>query len=246
MLNKEVKLKFKRYELKYLISRAKMLHVLKMAKSFTDWDPYVKDKKQKAYQVTSLYYDSPTLSYYREKVDGSDNRKKIRLRTYEDTFYSEKPAFLEFKRKTGITVKKDRIMCSTQDAMDFLSRKANILSSNPASYLGDSSLITELQLEKLTRHLEPAVLISYTRIPLINSRYNNLRITFDYDILVKKYSDLETVVHNNGIIDSSKVVMEIKYNNSLPLWVHNLIQYHCLNRISFSKYCRGIERVFSL
>jgi len=68
--------RFNRYETKYLMAESRLaeLHALlgvRMAK-----DAY----QTQATRVTSLYYDTPDLRFYWEKIDGLRFRRKLRIR----------------------------------------------------------------------------------------------------------------------------------------------------------------------
>lgn len=72
--------RFNRYELKYII------HAFQKKALIVDLENYMScDKngdKNGYYPIESLYYDSPSLSFYRSKIDGIRFRRKVRIRTY--------------------------------------------------------------------------------------------------------------------------------------------------------------------
>jgi len=51
--------------------------------------------------VNNIYFDTPSLGYYRDNFEGNTNRQKVRIRWYGDTFGSIKNPVLEFKIKKG-------------------------------------------------------------------------------------------------------------------------------------------------
>ena len=36
-------------------------------------------------------------------------------------------------------------------------------------------------------------------------------------------------------------ILEIKFYRRIPIWFHRIIQAHDLRRVSFSKFCKGME-----
>ena len=76
------KLRFERYEFKYLLDVDQYQRVKKALSHFLVPDEAVAGLPHGFYEVISLYYDSPRFFYYWEKIDGASRRKKIRVRTY--------------------------------------------------------------------------------------------------------------------------------------------------------------------
>ncbi|MBT6601641.1 MAG: VTC domain-containing protein [Nitrospina sp.] len=36
-------------------------------------------------------------------------------------------------------------------------------------------------------------------------------------------------------------ILEVKFHRRIPAWFHRIIQVHNLRRVSFSKFCKGME-----
>ena len=60
------------------------------------------------YPVSTIYYDTPTLDFYYDKVNGEHTHKKARLRTYGKEIF-EGPTFFEIKYKSNEDQIKKRI-----------------------------------------------------------------------------------------------------------------------------------------
>jgi hypothetical protein len=88
-----------RRDTKYLFHYKEALEILNDLK-----DNYiiVLHGEQNSQQYSTVYYDTDELDFYKAHHNGHGNRKKMRIRTYEDG-----QAFLEWKQKTnkGITQK---------------------------------------------------------------------------------------------------------------------------------------------
>src|SRR6187401_1760670 len=82
------------YEMKFLLSEPRGEEVLGWARQRLCPDPHAKESSHGAYQVNSLYFDTPNLEVYHRV--GSYGRCKYRVRRYG----GEKTIFLERKLKT--------------------------------------------------------------------------------------------------------------------------------------------------
>ena len=96
-----------RTELKYYITSTQKQQLYTYWRGYICASSFTND--QSTYPVLSLYYDSPTLTFYHEKLDGTPLRKKVRLRTYGYNFSSGNIAFLEIKKKKYDKIQKIRV-----------------------------------------------------------------------------------------------------------------------------------------
>ena len=94
-----------RYEYKYKISTDLIPQIRDYSAPYTNEDPYLKKTSAGKYTVRSIYFDTPDLDFYYEKMDGLKIRKKLRVRTYNEM---SDYAFLEIKRKFVNCVAKER------------------------------------------------------------------------------------------------------------------------------------------
>ena len=102
-----------RVELKYYITSTQQKQLYELWKGYICASSFTNE--QATYPVLSLYYDSPALTFYHEKLDGTPLRKKVRLRTYGYNFSPENTAFLEIKEKTFDKIKKIRVKLNPFD-----------------------------------------------------------------------------------------------------------------------------------
>lgn len=217
ILKRRIKLHFRRFEFKYLVSSEQKDAITKQIKPFMYLDPFVMSGS--SYLITSLYLDSPTLTFYRQNEAGLPDRKKIRFRYYDN---NQKIIFKEIKRKRQDIVYKDRVISD-----------------------GPQNSPVEIEIKQLTKllHLRPTLWIKYNRQPWIDPK-NNLRITFDSDINVaaaKLQIDhgakwFKTILQGYNI-------MELKFDGKLPWQIFNIISKHSLIREALSKYRLAIEKL---
>lgn len=224
-----MKLHFQRFEFKYLISFDEFLRIREQIKQYVDLDGFAKDSESGFYEVVSLYYDSPRFYYYHEKIDGAVNRKKIRLRTYKKDNKFAQNVFFEIKRKHDAVILKDRIL----------------MDKDTRSFPESNKIAQEYEIEKYLRCVEPKVLVSYKREPYLGKYNKNFRVTFDYDIQAKETKDLFDNDLDTKVL-GDKVVMEIKFNGTLPYYIREIIDKYNLERIAYSKYCNAVEACFLL
>jgi SPX domain protein involved in polyphosphate accumulation len=236
---------FQRFEFKYLLNESQALDLLEEClKAYFVWDPRSGGRGlERGYFVNSLYFDSPAMKCYQDKKAGLKKRFKMRVRRYEGAVEGDGRLFLELKKKYDALVMKDRVPMSSVDSARIVLGEFDIWElkrSIPEKF--STTLDTLLNLTSRFS-LAPNIFIRYRRRPLESSFIDRLRITFD--------SDLEAGVIIDGrvywyTVMPGAIVMELKFNNVLPRWLHGLFAKRDFERVSFSKYCAGVERLQAL
>lgn len=213
------KLHFERFEFKYLMHEETATRVRDtLLKNNLEWDPYTLSSSDRAYTVTSLYYDSVSVRCYRDKIDGLERRFKLRERIYAAVHTPGDPRFFEIKRKKDAVIVKDRTVNAPGTDFEYLRRRYA---------------------------LEPNVLVTYRRSALQGTFQERLRVTFDSELACTPARSLSGESSPYPIA-RGLVIMEVKYNNTLPHWFHRIILTHELDRRPFSKYCIALEACTSL
>ena len=172
------------------------------------------------YQVNSMYFDTPTMESYNQKVNGEKYKYKLRLRDYADQNY-----FLELKLKEGHLGSKVRVKFKDMD-----SSYQEIL-----KILGPSS-IAHFNLPLNVNSFHKTLFVSYTREAYRILGSEDVKINFDSDIVVRNPQSIES---RRLSYDS---ILEIKYSSDINKKFFNLRPY----KTEFSKYQRGVEDVYSL
>jgi VTC domain-containing protein len=241
-------LHFQRIELKYFLPYRWLDHFIERVSRRTNVDPWlVKEGMGRVrYPVTSLYFDSYDLSAWDEKENGQFFRRKIRLRAYHDEFSKQSPCFLEIKRRLDAVVIKDRIglppgiltaEVPVNRLMPYLLSKAR--EQDP------TALEAHMMLGWL--NLQPAAIVRYQRYALVAKEDPNTRITIDHhiqgvwkppailgDVPMRAVDNLNPTGMN--AISGKYALLEIKSNNVIPGWLHQVIQDMELSRTAYSKY----------
>ncbi len=246
------KLRFERFEFKYVLDVDVYARVKKALARFLVPDFAVEGLPHGFYEVISLYYDSPRFCYYWEKIDGASRRKKIRVRTYRRNGRDFSPdIFLEIKRKRDAVILKDRLSLNKSEFGKNLKFEICNLKLDDAR---SRRVHEEYLLEEKSRCLAPKVLIAYSREPYVGKYNQNVRITFDYGIRAKRTNDLFAVADSASASNASrfadvsgtKVVMEVKFKGALPFYIDRILKDFNLSRVPYSKYCLGVEACYSL
>jgi len=229
-------LHFQRFEFKYPLHKPTAERIIPDLLKHMDFDPFVLDKKEKFYIVNSLYFDNEGYACYFEKESGEKFRKKFRFRIYGDEAGEETPIFAEIKRKNNVLVIKDRAVLSKKEALDMISGRG-VLGTKGR----DKEVLEEFLWNKGYNCLVPKIVVRYKRKPLIAKQDENVRVTFDYDIQAKPASWFNKGNYFWKNVLPGSMILEIKYNNILPFWLHEIIQKYELERVAFSKYTNSVR-----
>ena len=224
---------FDRFEFKYLLNAKLRNDFESELLAFMDLDPYVDKQQHSEYFVRSLYFDTPQLQCFYDKVDGLKRRHKFRVRTYTDTPSPETPQFLEIKGRYNQFVFKHRVELEYQD--ESLERRLRHQALN-------STVIEQFQFEYFKRQIRPVALIDYWRRPYISKYDPEFRLTFDHRLQATATRELSPHEgEDRREFLSGYTVMEVKFKRQFPAWFHGLLQAYELERLSISKICRGME-----
>ena len=103
-----------RQEYKFLIADKYLNKIQSCLKPYVRLDPHTRNRIKHEYVVRSIYLDTTSLHFYHEKLAGLKQRKKIRIRTYNE-FESSSRVFLEIKRKHENYINKSRAQIRYMD-----------------------------------------------------------------------------------------------------------------------------------
>lgn len=214
---------FKRYEFKYLISMEQKQAVLEVIKDFMSIDKYGRNL------ICNIYYDTPSKYLIRESLEHPHYKEKIRVRSYGVADENSK-VYIELKKKYDSVVYKRRVSAGRQEAQDFFSEKIPLQKNGQVA--------KELEYARsFYKELAPSVYLSYEREAYYSDKYEELRVTFDENIIWRDY-DLNLTVPPSGerIIPEDMSLMEIKIPGTMPLELARVLSENKINKTSFSKY----------
>ena len=196
---------------------------------------------EKGYYNYSIYFDTLTYRFYREKHEGLLYRIKPRIRVYRDTLDGNiSRVFLEFKIKHDRIVKKERTEITQNMMRQILlgcseyNKKENELNSDP--------VIRRFYSLTKRYYLKPKVVVYYNRSAFYSELYPNVRITFDSNLrgsLVVTGDALSDAF--SYLLSPHFAIIELKYNNKLPKVFVSKIHELELRQATFSKYATALE-----
>lgn len=214
---------FKRVEKKFVIDELQFKKIMDAINARMTKDKYGESI------ISNIYFDTKDFRLIRNSISKPVYKEKLRLRAYGDV-YDDSDAFIEIKKKFKGVVYKRRINLEYQEAVDYLLYNAPMKTTSQISREID-----------WFRHyyagLEAKMFISYDRQAFYSKEDTNLRITFDTDITWRNYDlDLRQGVYGQLLTKPGEYVMEIKFANSMPLWLCRLLSELKVYKSSYSKY----------
>lgn len=222
-----------RHELKFKISNS-AAEVLKQKLSLIlkkDKNAYYSDG---SYLIKSLYFDDLDSSSYYEKMDGVLYRKKYRIRIYNN---NDEFIRLEKKMKHNTYTAKEQILISKDIYSKILNGKLDEIDS-------PTGLLEEFITNSKTKHLVPSVIVLYHRIAFTYP-ISEVRITFDSHIQsgLYNYDLFNKEVPMYDVSEPGKQVLEVKFNEVLPLHIANILNDipSCKEAVSKFAICRSIK-----
>jgi SPX domain protein involved in polyphosphate accumulation len=226
---------FRRKEQKYLITLEQYERLIDRISSYMRPDKFGQNGK---YTVTSLYFESSDRKIYFETKNKLKYRQKLRLRVYNDTDISG-IAFFEIKQKHKKVVNKRRVLLPLQEAYRYINLEEDYIDNYKTS---NTQILREIDYFRNLYQLVPEMIVSYGRHPLHCLTDSDLRITFDFNLKCRNNDlSLENGAYGNYFIDSNLVVLEVKVNESVPLWLTRILQGLNCEQRSASKFCTSLE-----
>lgn len=219
---------FKRYEIKYILSRAQYEAIM------NDIVFHMIPDAHGHGHIQSLYFDTPSFLLARRSIEKPLYKEKLRVRSYgiasDDT-----DIFVEIKKKyEGVTYKR-RICLSNRSATHFLQ-------TNDLAHLPEASFNPQIASEicYFVNHYEricPAFLLQYERDAFYSKESPDFRVTFDNNITWRHDNlRLDDSFYGESLLPPDTVLMEVKTATAMPYWFVTLLSQNQINRTSYSKY----------
>ena len=217
-----------RHELKYYLSHADYAVLSRRLKIAMDRDHFAQEDGN--YFIRSLYFDDYQDSAFLDKMDGNDARDKYRIRIYN---LRDDVIKLERKHKQGPYILKHSLSLSREECDALIAGDCLFLLQRREAFA------KEMYVAFRTGALRPRVLVDYNREAYVFP-YQDVRITFDKNIRTAYRSTalFDANAPTYPAADEYDLVMEIKFNEYLPGYIHTLVQ-PVINaqRSAISKYC---------
>ena len=230
-----------RFELKYIITEPVAREIRHFARNHLMPDPFAKAERGYAYDIYSVYLDSPGLMLMNQTLEGLRNRFKLRVRFYDST--PEHPVFFEIKRRVNDAIVKVRAKVRRDAAHRLMfghgSWPDRCDLANPADDRGWTALSKFCELrDKL--EARPQVLVCYSREAWCAPEDDSIRLTFDRGLEGAPYDGDNTfrLARDERWVRPrvQGVVLEMKFTDRYPNWMRQVVQTFNLRRTSMAKY----------
>lgn len=224
-----------RHELKYYISHMEYEVLRRVLDHTLHRDPNGDENNE--YFIRSLYFDTYYNNALLDKLNGTKDRDKYRIRTYN---YSDKFIRMECKTKVGSLISK-RSLAIPKDLAE------QIIAGDPTGLEKTrSGLLQDVYREMTMNGLHPAVIVDYVREAYIHD-CEEVRITFDKQL----HTGLNSIdIFNPHVptispFDHDDMILEVKFNRMLPPYIRDILctYVHSAQNSAISKYvwCRRFE-----
>jgi len=229
---------FERLELKYLLDEVTSEKVRRAILPFCAPDPH-NGRSGRGYWISTLYFDSPRLTFFRANERADGDRFKLRARIYDEAG----DVHLEIKRKRGDVVKKERVIVERAEWVD-----ATRGFGRPR-YEGTSQERVLASFAQLMAQYgaEPQLVVDYEREAYASPRGEYARVSFDRKI--RYFSTREACFESERRWQralalgegarSAAVLLELKCETQVPPFMVDVIRRYELNRVGLSKYSRA-------
>lgn len=212
---------FRRKEIKFLLSKRQADNLCATMGEYMQKDKYWQST------ICNVYCDTPDFLLIRRSIEKPFYKEKLRLRSYGVT-NSNDNVFVELKKKCDGIVYKRRLTMIESSASTFFTQTEKL----PDSQIGREIAFFFNRYHSLT----PQIFISYSREAFCGIADKNLRITLDKNILWRDYDLLlNKGIYGTPLLDADRVLLEIKTNTAIPLWLTRWLSKNKIYKTSFSK-----------
>ena len=242
--DQDLRLKFSRFEYKFYFPSFYVDEILNFLSRKGEVDPYNYDEEGKPafYTVNSVYFDSPSFLFYRDKFDGFTRRIKVRIRSYEEDFLTAERYFFELKMKHMDRIYKDRVVVPEALVKKYVD--GNFDQVDP---IEDMDFLKKISNLSDFHSLQPYVGVKYKRFSF-DDKIMRCKVSIDADIQTCGINSVTELQNSNGAfaeIMPGYFVLEVKFDEMIPQYVIDLIAKYNMRRDAISKYCRSIEKIYN-
>lgn len=225
-----------RIELKYLIDWRQREILLNAFRPYLEAAAHTDEMA--SYPILSLYFDTPSLLFYDEKLDGEMLRTKLRLRGYGVHLDRLAPCFLEIKRKIDSRILKYRKQFDRFEPA-LLDPAAWQLEADPQA--------AQIAIALHRYRLRPVVQILYRRETYETPFVRTLRLAFDSQLLAlypgQRFENSLLDDERHRCLADTQFIFEIKSDGRLPPWVVEGIHAAEIVQRAISKYVLGVDKL---
>lgn len=237
-----------RYELKYLIPFHLVAPISAHVEKYCELDYYSRISPDGFYTINSLYFETPNYHFLRAK-ENQTARFSLRVRSYGDT--PQAPYYFETKEKIGDFSKKRRGRVPFENWQDLFLNPEGVKDFDPSA---DANLAHFLKLVD-EYGASPAILTQYRRKAYLSTIDDYARVTFDRSLRYRAETGYDVIPTESTMLnyDHSEtfgrpgvnVILELKCERKVPVWLVDLIHRFELVREGFSKFEGSMVECYS-
>ena len=181
--------------------------------------------------INNIYFDSIGMTAFRDNVEGVANRKKSRVRWYDETFGCIKKPVLEYKIKRGLLGRKSHFQLCPFEI------NASLGLTKVLESIDRSSLPRWVSAEM--KNLSAKLLNSYTRKYFLSAD-GRFRVTLDTNLKFI-YTDIskQSLIWKN--LNSRSSIVELKYSSKDDFDAREISSRFRFRMTKSSKYVLGIQ-----
>ena len=222
---------FRRYEIKYLMTRRQRDAVLAAMEPRMTLDEYGRSS------IRNVYLDTPDFRLIRRSLEKPVYKEKLRVRSYGRAGANDR-VFVELKKKYDGVVYKRRLALPLIEAQACLAGRLAL----PDTQIGHEIAYALA----FYRDLAPAMFLSYEREAYYEKDGGEFRVTFDDSIRFRQEQlTLDSDPCGTPLLGPDQVLMELKASGGIPLWMVRALSEQRIYKTSFSKYGTAYRRVIS-
>ncbi len=228
---------FNRYEIKYLVDELRVPQLRAELAARMENDPF---SPCGGYPVTSVYYDTPSLRFYWEKIEGLKFRRKLRMRLYGSPHEctDDSSVQIEIKQRVNRVTQKRRIALPYGAARSWLDDRQDV-ACDPSQ----RPFVNEVTTLIGNLDLRPIVTTGYLREAFVGADADlGLRVTIDHRIHGRDRDfHFASPAQNRFTIPPKLAIVEIKANERVLYWVTDMTARLDMSVNRISKYCQSVE-----
>ncbi|MBC7741528.1 MAG: polyphosphate polymerase domain-containing protein [Bdellovibrionaceae bacterium] len=236
-----------RYELKYLIPFSMVEPISRYVEMFCQMDYYSHISHDKFYTINSLYFETPSFFFLRAK-ENQTGTFSLRVRSYGET--PKAPYFFETKHKIDGFCKKKRGFVPLENWSELFTDPSKPQSFTPTEHVNSFVALAK------TYNAQPTILTQYRRKAYLSTIDDYARVTFDRSMRYCQESNFNVHPIEKKMLNydhpgtfehpGMNIVLELKCERKIPVWMVDLIKRFDLTRGAFSKFEGSMLECYSL
>lgn len=236
-----------RYEFKYVVPARWRDQILEFIRPHVRPDPHAGPLpgSRIGYLVHSLYFDTPELTDYHERLAQRRVRNRLRIRTYGQAGEGQ-PIFLENKRKSGRWTIKHRVRAG--DADTWLQEGTTRPWRRPCPEARGRARFAAHSFDTLVNgsRRDPVTVVHYQREVFVpRSRdLHHVRLTLDHEVRANSATSVQDIFVDGDVqlIPTQWVVMELKFERLAPAWMVAVRRSLGLHSVPVSKFGLSVAK----